>query len=1285
MKKAFIAVIVITFLAGLFIIAQNAYAENSFVVGQTIISGRILNPDGTPFEMQDGTYLSVRLKNLNSSYKNYLKQVDVNDDGTYELAYDYANGEYELVVLVAGKNIPYVDSLPDHIKISSGQKYNKDLKLSYPEITGKILTKEGTPLEIFNETNIRVDLWNNDESFHKTIDVSSDGSYNFGGGLPSGKYVLRAFANGNCKYIHSESINVNFEKGNTIVADIPLEKANATGKILKPDGTIYKPEGYAYSLIYIDKVGEDTFGKYITGVYEGYYNFGKLLDEGDYIIRLIPMGDDNPYTASEPVIVHFSPDETVIQDLVYTSPMLKGKILSPDGKSLGDNVAGIEVELRSVEEPYKVENKTTVNKDGSYSIGGVPSGTYILKAINYDIFKSPFCDSMETKIILDEKDVIVKDIKLSNPNSSGQLGNGTNTNSTDPVQVNGLNNIKAIYAGANYSFAIENNGTVWAWGEGISTSSFTPIQLKGLSDIKAIAAGRDHILVLKNDGTVWTLGDNGSGQNKDGTNVRSIELVEVKGLSDVKEITSGAYHNLVLKNDGTVWAWGENWYGQLGDGTTEKRSTPVLSIDITAPTVPSNLTAAIEEHIVLKWQPSEDGDRVAGYEIYRNDVRIDTVNETKYIDKGAQIDKTYKYKVIAFDVAGNKSEAIIIVINDILPPSKPSNLVVASKTPTTVSLEWEDSTDNMWVEGYEIYRNGEKVGISKSTNYTDTAVPNDSTYVYVVKAYDISGNLSKESNTVTVTTESLNGVPLAAGGNHSLHVKSDGTVWAWGYNSNGELGDGTTIGKTVSTQVKDLQDIVAVSANDYHSLALKNDGTVWAWGANWYGQLGDGTTTKSTKPIQIKDLNDAKAIAAGRDHNLALKNDGTVWAWGDNGYGQLGDGTTTDSNLPIQVKELNDVKAIAVGQSYSLAIKNDGTVWAWGHNYYEQLGDGTKDDRVTPVMSKDITAPTKPSDILTIIEENNVVLKWQPSIDGDKVAYYEIYRDDVLVGTVNDTEYKDIDAQINKKNIYMVIAVDASGNKSEPGFNDIIQPSKPLNLVAAPKTPTTVSLEWEASTDNDEIEGYEIYRNGVKVGYSKETNYTDTALPHNSTYTYTVRAYDRSYNLSEESNTVTVTTESLTDVSLAAGENYSLQVKSDGTVWAWGYNARGQLGDETTIDKTASRQVKDLKDIVAVAAGESHSLALRSDGTVWAWGYNGSGQLGDGTTKSSNIPIQVKDLRDIKAIAAGRSHSLALRSDGTVWAWGYNGSGQLGDGTTKSSNTPIQVKDLRDIKAIAAG
>lgn len=151
---------------------------------------------------------------------------------------------------------------------------------------------------------------------------------------------------------------------------------------------------------------------------------------------------------------------------------------------------------------------------------------------------------------------------------------------------------------------------------------------------------------------------------------------------------------------------------------------------------------------------------------------------------------------------------------------------------------------------------------------------------------------------------------------------------------------------------------------------------------------------------------------------------------------------------------------------------------------------------------------------------------------------------------------------------------------------------------------------------------------------------------------------------------------------------HNLALKEDGTVWAWGNNETGQLGNGTSGlgDPAATpNQVSNLGVAKAVAAGGGFSLALKEDGTVRAWGDNNVGQLGDGTnTPQSNTPVQVSGLTDVKAIAAGMHHSLALKADGTVRAWGSNVSGPLGDGTNNNSNTPVKVKNLTGIKAIAA-
>lgn len=218
------------------------------------------------------------------------------------------------------------------------------------------------------------------------------------------------------------------------------------------------------------------------------------------------------------------------------------------------------------------------------------------------------------------------------------------------------------------------------------------------------------------------------------------------------------------------------------------------------------------------------------------------------------------------------------------------------------------------------------------------------------------GNGTTTDSSTPVDVSDLSGVAtIGAGGEHSLAALSDRTVWAWGQNANGQLGDGTLTDRSTPVQVSGLSGVIEVDGGLAHSLALRDDGTVWAWGLNKNGQLGDGTTTDSTTPVQVSGLSGVVAGAAGGDHSLALKSDGTVWAWGKNSDGQLGDGSKKKSSTAVQVTGLTDVVAIAGGDAHSLAVKADGTVWAWGDNFYGQLGDGTSRDRRTPVQVASLT------------------------------------------------------------------------------------------------------------------------------------------------------------------------------------------------------------------------------------------------------------------------------------------------------------------------------------------
>jgi alpha-tubulin suppressor-like RCC1 family protein/subtilisin family serine protease len=292
---------------------------------------------------------------------------------------------------------------------------------------------------------------------------------------------------------------------------------------------------------------------------------------------------------------------------------------------------------------------------------------------------------------------------------------------------------------------------------------------------------------------------------------------------------------------------------------------------------------------------------------------------------------------------------------------------------TNKSVKWASSNKAV----VEVDDNGTLTPVAKGTA--------------MITATTVNGGYTA-SSVITVWEEkvSFNTTSISAGTNYTVAVNEDGTVWSWGNNENGQLGDGThnnrltpvkveiptEIVKVVAgtsrsyaldklgdvweitsypTKISTLSNVKDISAGNDYAIVLKNDGTVWSWGNNYNGQLGDGTTSYRYEPIQVPNLSNVVSIDAGTNHTVALVGDGTVWAWGANYYGQVGDGSSDNNRLnPVKVKNLSNIKAISAGDIHTIALKENGTVWAWGYGGYGQTGNNWS-KKVTPEQVQGVT------------------------------------------------------------------------------------------------------------------------------------------------------------------------------------------------------------------------------------------------------------------------------------------------------------------------------------------
>lgn len=587
-------------------------------------------------------------------------------------------------------------------------------------------------------------------------------------------------------------------------------------------------------------------------------------------------------------------------------------------------------------------------------------------------------------------------------------------------------------------------------------------------------------------------------------------------------------------------------------------------------------------------------------------------------------------------------------------------------------------------------------------------------------------------------------------------LRADSTLWAWGWNGVGGLGDGTWFNSRPSpVQVIEqgsggpLDSIVAVGSGPSFGIALDADGTVWAWGDDNYGEIGQNTVgslylgaVKVKSPSGFGLLSNIASVDAGDNTAAAVRNDGTVWTWGRGDLGQLGDGTYLSSDVPVQVKDptgngfLTGIETIKVGENHVMALDSSGILYGWGNNEFGQLATPSVGvNRSVPIV---IPTPGPVAELYVeaystfLVLESGEVYMWGYNISGNAGNGDELIRIMSPLPVLNPTASGPFTSIASLGTGYEHnLAVTNTGNVAHWGDFALQLPNPNGNgidiydwslPVIVPDTTGNAALSGITKVSGGEAHTVALSNTGLVYGWGSTANsqigvqnvsyeyepitikYFDGSvlddvrdleassrhsvfLMNDSTVRYVgfmqgaTRAYPWQVPLSSGGPPLSGV------VDIAAGLSVTLVVDKDSAVWAWGLNFAGQLGTGTTQNSFYPTRVLDpngtdsLSGIVAIDMMEDVILALDGSGRVFAWGENGVGQLGTGDNIQSNLPRMVRDssgtgfLDGITAIAAGELHCLALADDSTVWVWGLNVRGNFGDSTLESSYLPTKVLD----------
>lgn len=866
-------------------------------------------------------------------------------------------------------------------------------------------------------------------------------------------------------------------------------------------------------------------------------------------------------------------------------------------------------------------------------------------------------------------------------NWSGQLGDGSMDQRTTPVPVSGDLTFKSIAAGRRHTCAVTAAGDAHCWGPndasqlGLGSTAAcmwactTPQLVSTTAKFVRVASGDDHTCAITAQNEAFCWGLNSKGQTGIGSSGLSSPMpvtqvstpTTVTGGMRFSQVVSGGYHTCGLSVAGSMHCWGSNASGELGDGSGTDQSGPTAVAGgnaFTSIAAGSDTSCGISVGgRLFCWgrnRYGQVGDQPT-MDVETSPLAVAGGLRFREISLGG--DQACGVTAIGVGYcfgSRNSNRPAAVVVSSGMTPTVPFASIdtghshACGLSDSLVAYCWGNTgngrlgfspTLGPWMGGSGSWSQGPVDGgltmtlVAAGGAHTCALNSRNQAYCW---GYNSNGQVG-DGNIGSPANDRM--APVAVSGNrefsalvtglaHSCGLTAAGGAFCWGLNASGQLGDGSQSDRAVPVPVVGGLTFSKITAGDSHTCGLTTSGATYCWGANGGGQLGDGTGTGRRYPVAVGAGLTFRSIGAGKDHTCGVTIAGIVHCWGANDTGQLGDGTITGHAVPAPVLVGTAFASVWAGNGFSCALTPAGSAFCWGLNYAGQLGIGTYgSDRATPVMVTAFDAPVSTGASPTPMTTATATVLPSPTRRATALTFKEIssgYQHTCGL-TLNGAAY------CWGANLFGQVGDGTSGN------------DRPLPLA-------------------------------VRGGY--------------------------------------------TFASITAGGNHTCAMTPAGEAYCWGANANGQLGDGTTVasgnadQRSVPQRVSGDYIFNSLSAGGSHTCGITAglmpgETRTYCWGANSSGQLGDGLSygynpcwnwpcrqpfTDSKTPLLVSGNISLVSVSAGAEHTCGLTSDlgmpapvQRVYCWGSNTSQQLGVPTQGYGTWPSPAEVSQSLSVISAG